>query len=218
MDGNQTERKSISLTKESDEARPKVREAYPVYSHDTSQDVLERQEYRNTPPQPEYQHSEPEMQQTPSDDLGRYYAYDTNINENNIPAPAPQVTQPPVQQETKYCKFCGKKIPFDSLVCPYCGKQLESRAVNRNAGMVQAQQNMQPVPAGESSLSKSTALLLTLLGFIGVGGIQRLYAGKVLSGLIYLFTGGVCGIGTIVDLILIASGSFSDSNGRLIKK
>ena len=27
--------------------------------------------------------------------------------------------------EEKYCKFCGKKIPKDSIVCPKCGRQLE---------------------------------------------------------------------------------------------
>ncbi len=27
--------------------------------------------------------------------------------------------------EEKFCKFCGKKIPKDSIVCPKCGRQLE---------------------------------------------------------------------------------------------
>ncbi|HEV7621795.1 MAG TPA: TM2 domain-containing protein [Flavisolibacter sp.] len=44
-------------------------------------------------------------------------------------------------------------------------------------------------------------LILTLVGFFGVAGIQRFVIGETGMGLVYLFTGGFCGIGTIVDLI-----------------
>jgi TM2 domain-containing membrane protein YozV len=44
-------------------------------------------------------------------------------------------------------------------------------------------------------------LLFTLLGFICVAGIQRFVLGQVGMGILYLLTGGFCGIGTIVDLI-----------------
>lgn len=46
-----------------------------------------------------------------------------------------------------------------------------------------------------------TILLLALLGFIGVAGIQRFYAEQVGMGLLYLLTGGICLIGTIVDIV-----------------
>lgn len=46
-----------------------------------------------------------------------------------------------------------------------------------------------------------TILLLTLLGFIGVGGIQRFILDQIGMGLLYLFTGGICLIGTIIDLV-----------------
>ena len=55
-----------------------------------------------------------------------------------------------------------------------------------------------------------TALLLCI--FVGVLGVHRFYVGKIGTGLLMLFTGGGCGVWWIIDLILIANGSFNDSN------
>ena len=44
-------------------------------------------------------------------------------------------------------------------------------------------------------------LLLTLVGFLGVAGIQRFIVDQIGMGLLYVFTGGLCLIGTIVDLV-----------------
>ncbi len=46
-----------------------------------------------------------------------------------------------------------------------------------------------------------TILLLGLLGFVGVAGIQRFVIGHVGMGILYLLTGGICLIGTIVDMV-----------------
>lgn len=46
-----------------------------------------------------------------------------------------------------------------------------------------------------------TVLLLALLGFFGVAGIHRLWLGDIGWGVVYLITGGLCAIGTIVDLL-----------------
>jgi TM2 domain-containing membrane protein YozV len=44
-------------------------------------------------------------------------------------------------------------------------------------------------------------LLTTLLGFVAVAGVQRFMVNQIGMGILYLFTGGLCLIGTIIDLI-----------------
>jgi TM2 domain-containing membrane protein YozV len=45
--------------------------------------------------------------------------------------------------------------------------------------------------------------LLCGAGFLGIGGLHRLYNGKTVSGLLWLFTGGFFYIGQIFDLLII---------------
>jgi TM2 domain-containing membrane protein YozV len=52
-------------------------------------------------------------------------------------------------------------------------------------------------------------LLFTLLGFVVVAGVQRFMVGQIGMGILYLFTGGLCLIGTIVDLINYQDLAFS---------
>jgi TM2 domain-containing membrane protein YozV len=44
-------------------------------------------------------------------------------------------------------------------------------------------------------------LILAAVGFIGAAGLQRLYMEEIGLGLVYLFTGGLCLVGTIYDLV-----------------
>ncbi|MEM8486948.1 MAG: TM2 domain-containing protein [Bacteroidota bacterium] len=45
-------------------------------------------------------------------------------------------------------------------------------------------------------------LFTDLAGFLGFAGIHRFVLGQVFLGLVYLFTLGFCGIGTIVDMFM----------------
>jgi TM2 domain-containing membrane protein YozV len=44
-------------------------------------------------------------------------------------------------------------------------------------------------------------LITALLGFVVLAGIHRFLLGQIGMGLLYLFTGGLCLVGTIVDLV-----------------
>jgi TM2 domain-containing membrane protein YozV len=44
-------------------------------------------------------------------------------------------------------------------------------------------------------------LLTTLLGFVAIAGVQRFLVNQIGMGILYIFTGGLCLIGTIIDLI-----------------
>lgn len=52
---------------------------------------------------------------------------------------------------------------------------------------------------------RTLMLVLALLGFFGAAGIHRFLAGDIGMGILYLFTAGLCFIGTIVDIINIGS-------------
>jgi TM2 domain-containing membrane protein YozV len=44
-------------------------------------------------------------------------------------------------------------------------------------------------------------LILIIVGFFLIAGLQRFYLGQIGMGLLYFFTGGLCFVGTILDLI-----------------
>lgn len=39
--------------------------------------------------------------------------------------------------------------------------------------------------------------------FFGLSGLHRLYMGRIGSGLLWLFTGGLCGVGQVIDLVMM---------------
>jgi hypothetical protein len=53
--------------------------------------------------------------------------------------------------------------------------------------------------------SKGIAYLLWLLSGFGVLGFHRFYLGKPLSALLWIFTGGLAGLGSLYDLITLGS-------------
>lgn len=70
--------------------------------------------------------------------------------------------------------------------------------------------NMNMTP--ESDKSRTVAAILAF--FLGGLGVHRFYVGSVGMGLLWLFTFGLCGIGALVDFIIILCGGFKDQYGR----
>lgn len=60
-----------------------------------------------------------------------------------------------------------------------------------------------PGPLPEEPRSLAVSYLLWGAGVFGVCGLQRFYNRRPLSGLLWLFTLGLCGIGQLADLLLI---------------
>ena len=101
-----------------------------------------------------------------------------------------------------YCKHCGKEIDDDVIVCPNCGKQVQELKGNNNGQQIiinnSAVSSASAINAGYGrAKNKWVAFLLCLFTICG----HKFYEGKILMGVIYLFTVGLFGIGWFIDLI-----------------
>ena len=140
-------------------------------------------------------------------------------------------TNHPEVEAQGMCAYCGKPFCSECLVevkgRMYCKADLgnvldEAKQANASAQPTiminnSNENNNANINAGMPMCgprkSKMVALILCIIGFFGLGGLHRMYVGKVGSGVLHLFTYGICGIGTIIDLIAIVSGGFRDSYG-----
>ena len=73
------------------------------------------------------------------------------------------------------------------------------------------------VPVGAEA-PKDWLITLLLCLFCGGIGIHRYYVGKIGTGILYTLTLGIFGIGTLVDLIKIVIGKFTDKNSNYIQR
>ena len=108
--------------------------------------------------------------------------------------------------KTKFCKFCGEKIPEDAILCTHCGRQVEqlkseqSQVVINNTN-TNTNVNTNTNTAGYGGRLRNKWVALLLCAFLGCFGAHKFYEGKVGMGIIYLFTAGLCLIGVILDFI-----------------
>lgn len=90
--------------------------------------------------------------------------------------------------QTKYCPHCGAAIALSAVVCPHCGCQVEP---------------LYSQPYIPSKYMKDKWIAFALCLFLGVFGVHKFYEGRILMGILYLMTGGLFGIGWVVDCILL---------------
>jgi TM2 domain-containing membrane protein YozV len=92
---------------------------------------------------------------------------------------------------------------------------IPNRAIRSLFGVVAAPAPPSKPASGVSPRGRLWAMLLALVFFAtGLGGLHRMYVGKVGTGILWLLTCGGFGIGQIVDIIMIAAGQFTDKEGR----
>lgn len=70
------------------------------------------------------------------------------------------------------------------------------------------------MPTPPSDKSRLVALILS--GVLGVFGAHRFYVGKGGSGALMLCTLGGLGIWYVYDLVMVATGNFTDAQGRRV--
>lgn len=76
-------------------------------------------------------------------------------------------------------------------------------------------QNNTKTPATKTTVNRW--LLAVICFFLGYLGVHRFMVRKIGTGIIYLFTLGIFGIGVLVDFIMILAGMFTDKEGNEIK-
>lgn len=146
-----------------------------------------------------------------------------------------QCTNHEQQEAIGFCVYCGKPFCKECMVEAdgkmYCKehistvlKEAKSSAehvtstpsiniINNNNPDITSNINSGP---GYNYVHKSKLAAALLCFFLGVFGVHRFYVGKIGTGLIWLFTGGVFGIGVLVDFIIILVGGFRDANGQFL--
>jgi len=102
----------------------------------------------------------------------------------------------PPKNGKKFCQNCGKETNLAAEICTSCGVKLTGGT-------------------GEGKEWLTTLLLCLFLGYLGV---HRFYTGHTGIGVVQLLTLGGCGVWTLIDLIMIITNSYKDSNGNPLVK
>ena len=109
------------------------------------------------------------------------------------------------EQKMKFCKHCGGKIPEAAVICTLCGCQVEEMKKSEQPSVVinnsnaNVNTNVNAGMMGMRMRNKWVAFFLCL--FLGYFGAHKFYEGKAGTGILYLFTCGLFGIGWFIDCI-----------------
>lgn len=121
--------------------------------------------------------------------------------------------------ESRNCSSCG--APAKGEKCEFCGALIPSVPKESAPSIVVGSTQIAPssaenqYPLRYQPKDKTTALILAI--FLGWLGVHRFYVGKIGTGILMLLVVfcslGVGWIWTLIDIIMIATDKFKDSNG-----
>ncbi len=101
---------------------------------------------------------------------------------------------------TKFCKYCGQKIPMDAVMCIHCGRQVEELKSSQSQVVINnTNTNVNRNINQRYSRQKNKWVALLLCIFLGFLGAHKFYEEKILLGIVYLCTFGLFGIGLVID-------------------
>lgn len=123
------------------------------------------------------------------------------------------------------CTYCGKPFCKECLVevkgKMYCKDDLDKVFDENKASAATPQINITNTSSnintnqngGVQVPQKSKIVTLVLCLLLGGIGAHRFYVGKVGTGILYLCTAGLCGVGVLIDFIMILLNNFRDKYG-----
>lgn len=116
-----------------------------------------------------------------------------------------ETTEAAANNQTKFCKYCGEKVPYDAVVCASCGRQIEELKSQNAApqNIVITNTNTNTNRNGNFGKPKNKWLAFVLCLFLGWLGVHRFYEGKIISGIVYFLTLGLLGVGILIDLVAL---------------
>ncbi|MBD5112851.1 MAG: TM2 domain-containing protein [Ruminococcaceae bacterium] len=129
-------------------------------------------------------------------------------NQGGVPGQQPYQHNVP-NGATKFCSHCGSVIAKEAVFCPACGCQVAQVQTAQQQIIINNSNNNynDHLAVAPNVVYKGTPkdkwVAFILCFFLGVVGAHRFYEGKVGTGLLYFFTGGLLGIGWLVDLIIL---------------